>query len=70
MVVSDVCGQHSDLIKENVNGFIYKQGNIKDLAIKIEKSFSLDTKKINEINKVNISNTHPQKAAKNIIEII
>lgn len=70
IVVSNVAGQQKDIIRENLNGFSYNQGDIKDLAKKIEKSFYLDKEKIYEHNKNQIKKTHPKVAAENIINVL
>ena len=70
MVVSDVAGQSKDIIRENINGFVYRQGDINDLGKKIKMAFTLDNKILSKTNKKIIFETHPKIGAKNLINKI
>ena len=52
VIASNKCGGAIDLIKNNINGFIYKENNILDLKNKVLKIL----KNKNNIKKTNIQN--------------
>lgn len=56
-------GQSKDLVKENLNGFTYEQGNIFDLSQKIKSGLKLNRNKSFIINNKIINDTHPKKSA-------
>ena len=70
MIVSDVAGQSSDIVEDNLNGFIYKEGDVDDLSMKIKLALKLDKQKISKKNKFLIDQTHPRVGAKNLIDKI
>ena len=70
MVVSDVAGQANDVVENNLNGFVYKQGDIDSLSEKIKLAFNLDKKIISKKNKVLIEKTHARVGARNFLDKI
>ena len=37
IIVSDTCGCQSDLVKDGVNGFVFREGDVSELALRLEK---------------------------------
>lgn len=49
VIISDTCGAAYDLVKENVNGFLYPTGDIAALSGRLQQMLELDVLRYNEM---------------------
>jgi glycosyltransferase involved in cell wall biosynthesis len=55
IIVSETCGSSFDLVKNGINGFTFKEGDIDALSDKISKSLTFNTDDINNLKDCNKS---------------
>ncbi len=70
VVASDVCGAAHDLICEDINGYLFKAGDEKDLAEKIIKTEKLDSQKIKEQAKIILEDFSYKQNAEMLYKIL
>jgi glycosyltransferase involved in cell wall biosynthesis len=55
IIVSETCGSSFDLVKNGINGFTFKEGDIDELSDKISKSLTFNSDDINNLKDCNKS---------------
>jgi glycosyltransferase involved in cell wall biosynthesis len=55
IIVSETCGSSFDLVKNGINGFTFKEGDIDELSNKISKSLTFNSDDINNLKDCNKS---------------
>lgn len=72
VVVSDICGSSVDLVKDGVNGYVFKSENVNDLSNKLMKII-IDKRlleKMKDNSRKFIEKFTPEKVVKGVIEAI
>jgi glycosyltransferase involved in cell wall biosynthesis len=55
IIISETCGSSFDLVKNGINGFTFKEGDIDELSDKISKSLTFNSDDINNLKECNKS---------------